>query len=157
VTDTVSFSKDRASGSVPDQGEARPSEIRDREETTGRRVILAEDDPYMRTMLCGALEREGFRVTSVTDGLELVEAVKSSTARSESPHLIVSDVQMPGCTGLTALARLRKLDLRMPALLITAFGDEMTHDQAKSLGASILDKPFDIYQFRTLVLDLVRG
>jgi CheY-like chemotaxis protein len=157
LSDGITFLKDRASGGVPDQGDARPGEKRDGEERTGRSVILAEDDPYMRTMLCGALEREGFRVTSVTDGLELVEAVKSSVDRSESPHLIVSDVQMPGCTGLTALARLRKLNLRTPALLITAFGDEMTHDQAKSLGASILDKPFDIYQFRTLVLELVRG
>jgi CheY-like chemotaxis protein len=111
----------------------------------------------MRTMLCSALEREGFSVTAVTDGLELVEAVKSMAERSTVPALIVTDIQMPGCTGLVALSKTRKLISSVPVLFITAFGDEYAHTQAKNLSAAILDKPFDIYQFRTLVADLVRA
>src|SRR5262249_49504342 len=99
--------------------------------------------------------REGFDVETVEDGLELIEMVRESMA-SEPPDLIVSDVQMPRCTGLAALAALRKLELKIPVLLITAFGYEDTHDQAIRLGAAIMDKPFDIYKFRTIAAELVR-
>lgn len=119
-------------------------------------AVLAEDDSQMRELLTGALQREGFVVTAVTDGVELVEAIRTMVAGSGEPDLVVSDVQMPRCTGITALTTLRKMSFSAPVLLITAFGDEDTHAQAIRLGASILDKPFDIYKFRTIAANLVR-
>lgn len=116
-------------------------------------AFLAEDDPELRTLLVGALEREGFAVKAVRDGLELVALISSGSPR---PDLIVSDVQMPRLTGLGALAELRRRGVTTPALLITAFGDDDTHGAAMRLGAVIIDKPFDIYKFRTLAAVLVR-
>ncbi|MCK6545765.1 response regulator [Myxococcota bacterium] len=117
-----------------------------------RRAFLAEDDGELRALLTGALEREGFAVQAVRDGLELVELVSSAP---KLPELIVSDVQMPRLTGLAALAELRRRGVETPALLITAFGDDETHAAAMRLGAVIIDKPFDIYKFRTLAAVLV--
>lgn len=113
-------------------------------------AILAEDDPSMRAMLTSALEREHFDVIAVSDGLELLDQVRGLHERALDPQLIISDIHMPRCSGLTALSALRRMNLQMPVLLITAFGDDDTHAQAKSLGATILDKPFDLARFRTL-------
>jgi DNA-binding NtrC family response regulator len=50
------------------------------------------------------------------------------------------------------LAGLRDLDVRIPFILITAFGDADTHDEAQRLGATaVLDKPFDMPSFVGLV------
>lgn len=111
------------------------------------RVLLAEDDPEMRRMMAGALRRRGYEVQETGDGRELVEAlVRAVTGADElRPHLIISDVRMPGHSGLEVLARLRRVDLATPVILITAFGDARTHEEARRLGAStLLDKPFDL-------------
>lgn len=114
---------------------------------TSPRVLLAEDDPEMRRMMAGALRRRGFEVQETGDGRELVDAlVRAVTGADElRPHLIISDVRMPGHSGLEVLARLRRVDTATPVILITAFGDAQTHAEARRLGAStLLDKPFDL-------------
>jgi FixJ family two-component response regulator len=59
---------------------------------------------------------------------------------------------MPGLTGLEVLAGLRKRDQSTPVILITAFGDEQTHAEAKRLGATaVIDKPFDTADLLTAV------
>jgi DNA-binding response OmpR family regulator len=115
-----------------------------------RVVLLAEDDLQMRSMLASALEREGFEVVAVENGVQLLDEVRATRERETEPHLIVSDIHMPECSGLMALTTLRRMNFQMPVLLITAFGDEDTHAQARSLGATLLDKPFDLYRFRAL-------
>jgi DNA-binding NtrC family response regulator len=56
---------------------------------------------------------------------------------------IVSDVRMPGATGLVVLEGVQLFDELPPMILITAFGDKETHAEAHRLGAAAtLDKPF---------------
>jgi len=110
-------------------------------------VLLAEDDADMRSLLSAALARQGYEVMEAKDGTELLELVANGylPQRPGGPDLIISDVRMPGWTGLDILAGLRKQDWAMPVILITAFGDAETHREADRLGAvTMLDKPFDI-------------
>ena len=61
---------------------------------------------------------------------------------------------MPGCSGLDLLACLRHFDWNTPVILITAFGNAETHDQARRLGAfAVFDKPFDLADLETAVLN----
>lgn len=56
---------------------------------------------------------------------------------------------MPWASGLTVLAALRRYDWATPAILITAFGDDETHSEARRLGAAaVFDKPFDMRDLR---------
>ena len=72
------------------------------------------------------------------------------------PDLLVSDIRMTGFTGLEVLAGLRDLTWRIPTLLMTAYGDDATHAQARSLGArAVFTKPFDLDDLRTVVLNLL--
>ena len=58
---------------------------------------------------------------------------------------MISDIKMPGLSGLDLLDTLRRSDWAMPVILITAFGDRETHDEAIRLGAvRVFDKPFEL-------------
>jgi DNA-binding response OmpR family regulator len=69
--------------------------------------------------------------------------------------LLVSDIRMPVCSGLQILESLRLARWPMPAILMTAFGDEQTRARAEGLGAVIFMKPFDMDDLRTAVLNLI--
>ncbi len=117
-------------------------------------VLLAEDDDEMRAMLADVLRADGYLVTEATDGEEMVSKMLETADADHHPlDVIVSDIRMPGHSGLEVLALVRSLGLQTPVILVTAFGDLKTHRQAESLGVSaVLDKPFDLDDLRTLLL-----
>lgn len=128
------------------------------------RVLVAEDDREMRRLVVEALAQDGYDVAEVRDGVELLAQVGSSVlfggfgSVREPPDLIVTDVRMPGLTGLTVLEGLRRAGGAVPVVVITAFGDDETHRVARENGAvAVFDKPFDLDDLRTIVLHALRG
>jgi len=123
------------------------------------RVILAEDDREMRTMLAESLRRDGYWVVEAADGCALEALIRSSfhaTPLGEPVELIVTDVRMPGSSGLSALSAVREARWALPFIVITAYGDEATHEEARRLGAAaVFDKPFDLDDLRTAILNTV--
>jgi two-component system response regulator (stage 0 sporulation protein F) len=111
-------------------------------------ILLAEDDEEMRRLLALMLRKEGYRVTECTDGLSLLDMLSSfflPGEEHENFNLIISDIKMPGITGMEILMGANEIDNFPPIILITAFGDKETHMQAERLGAAALfNKPFDI-------------
>jgi CheY-like chemotaxis protein len=117
-------------------------------------LLLAEDDDEMRAMLADVLRADGYLVTEVSDGEEMVSKMLELVDAERHPlDVIVSDIRMPGHSGLEVLTLVRSLGLQTPVILVTAFGDLKTHRQAESLGVNaVLDKPFDLDDLRTLLL-----
>jgi DNA-binding response OmpR family regulator len=111
-------------------------------------ILLAEDDKEMRSLLALMLRKEGYQVFECTDGLSLLDMLSSFFLPGEEHDnfdLIISDIRMPGVTGMEILMGANELDNFPPIILITAFGDKEIHMQAEQLGATALfDKPFDI-------------
>lgn len=100
----------------------------------------------MRHFIAGLLEDEGYDVVALEDGRALLKYLNPLINGVEGirpPDLLISDIQMPGATGLEALSALRRAGVLVPAILLTAFGDAATHAAAQRLSASVLDKPFD--------------
>jgi CheY-like chemotaxis protein len=124
-----------------------------------RRVLLAEDDQELRWLIAHALRSAGFEVLEVADGLALLDKVGVSlldTLELDAIDLIVSDVRMPGWTGLEVLAGLNSAGCHTPMVLITAFGDPEVHAAGKRLGAAaVLDKPFDLNELSSLAARLL--
>ncbi len=119
-------------------------------------IILAEDDPEMRSLVAAEIREEGYDVIEVRDGIELVRTINRFEASLLPLGLIISDVRMPGFTGLETLEYLRYAGLRVPVILMTAFGDRRTHAEARDLGARlVLDKPFDFGQMRAAVGEIL--
>lgn len=115
------------------------------------RILVAEDDLQMRRLLLWALRTEGYIVVEAADGIDLLDTAEPLILSLCEPgsfprfDLIVSDIRIPGFTGLELLSAIRACGWTIPVILITAFGDEATHAEAERLKASaVLDKPFDI-------------
>lgn len=114
-----------------------------------QRVLLAEDDPYVRNLLDNYLRGQGYRVVQVEDGNAVLPA-----ARFSDPNLILLDVLLPGMDGLTVLRNLSQSgDLaKVPVVVLSVLCDEDTRARARSLGAAaFLCKPFSLEELdRTL-------
>jgi CheY-like chemotaxis protein len=125
------------------------------------RVLLAEDDREMRCLLAAELRKEGYIVEEARTGFDLLEILGDLTLRNEAFELIVTDIRMPGLSGLSVVEGLRNGitpgTSGTPVILITAFGDEDTHAEAKRLGTVIFDKPFDLEAFRACAVKMVSG
>lgn len=104
------------------------------------RILVADDNADMRQYLTNLLQTSGYEVSSVADGQQAIDAI-----RSELPHLVVSDVMMPRLDGLEMLATLRK-DSRtaaLPVLLLSARAGQEASIEGLLAGADdYLVKPF---------------
>ena len=123
------------------------------------RVIVAEDDPEMRRLVVEALRKDGHQVTEATDGGRLLVTLAHQRVDRDGvdlADLVVSDVRMPVVSGMQILEQLRAAHWRVPVILMTAFGDDATRGRARSLGAVLFDKPFDIDDLRTAVACLLQ-
>ena len=122
-------------------------------------VLLVEDDEDMRKMVAFALTRRGLRVTQLRDGskaLEYLAGVALAGGDGELPHVLLTDQRMPGVCGLDVIEATRVAGMRIPAILITAFGDAETHGRARALGETpVLDKPFEIDALLAIVKQIL--
>ncbi|MBW1788758.1 MAG: response regulator [Deltaproteobacteria bacterium] len=122
----------------------------------GYRVLLADDDYEMRKLIAWSLNKQGYQVTECEDGNALMKKLGIAFPfESVQPFdLIISDIRMPGSTGLQALKNIRKFEDDTPMILITAFPDDETRKKAGQLGAlAVFEKPFDV---DTLVAEVRR-
>ncbi len=122
------------------------SVLRDALPASPPRVLLAEDDDDIRRLLKCALLMEGYEVAEARDGVQLLCYV-ASIAVDEllPPDFIITDVRMPGFTGLDALRAAGSSGLDAPIVLITAFCDDHVRAEALRHGAAaLLKKPLAI-------------
>ena len=95
------------------------------------RVVIADDRPEVLAIIQQILEPEFNVVRAVRDGAELVRAV-----RDERPAVVVSDVSMPGITGIEALKRLRREGGAPPTVMLSAHNDPRFVENALDAGAA---------------------
>lgn len=104
------------------------------------RVLVAEDDAGLRSVLERALQRAGYVVDAVADGEQALEYL-----RAYPYEVAVIDWRMPGLTGVNVVRQFRSLEGRTPVLLLTA--RDATNDRVEGLDAGADDylvKPFEI-------------
>ncbi len=95
-----------------------------------RSVLVVDDEAPLARALSRVLESNGYRVKIVNDGNAAFEAV-----RREPFDVILSDIQMPGMTGIDLLRIVRAYDLDVPVILMTGAPSIDTAMEAVSLGA----------------------
>jgi DNA-binding response OmpR family regulator len=121
---------------------------------SARRVLVAEDDDDMRTVIAQALRADGYDVAEARDGGSLLAQLTTSEIRL-SVDLLISDVRMPFCSGVAVLESMRRAQWTMPVIMMTAFGDDATREAVERLGGVLFDKPFAMDDLRTAVLNLM--
>lgn len=120
-----------------------------------RNILIADDDDDMRALMVNTLRSDGYSVVEARDGAELLETLRDALEDGRlRPDILITDIKMPRLSGLGVLQALRRARVRMPVILVTAFGDESMHVVAKRLGAvGVLQKPFDVDDLRTVVMN----
>lgn len=105
----------------------------------GKTILLAEDDPQLRRLVAGILERNGHRVLVAAGP---VEAVGISQKEQETIHLLLTDVMMPDMNGRELAERLRMARPEMKVLYMSGYtGDVAVNHGMLEAGASFLQKP----------------
>jgi two-component system phosphate regulon response regulator OmpR len=103
------------------------------------RILLVDDDPELRTLLCDYLGRQGIEISTLHDAGALPQWLER-----DRPDMIVLDVLMPGVDGLTALGRLRAAGDDIPVILLTGRADHIDRIVGLEMGADdYIGKPFN--------------
>ena len=110
-------------------------------------VWIVDDDRSIRWVLEKALQQEGMTIQS----FDSADGVLSRLTRQQ-PDVIISDIRMPGSSGLDLLARIRELYPRLPVIIMTAHSDLDSAVASYQGGAfEYLPKPFDVDEAVSLV------
>jgi len=103
-------------------------------------ILIVDDDAGQRSLLDSFLRTQGFETVMADSGERALEILQS-----QKPDMIISDVRMPGMTGLEMLKRVRQQFPALPVLLVTAYTDIRDAVEAMRDGAlNYLAKPIDL-------------
>jgi two-component system nitrogen regulation response regulator GlnG len=111
-------------------------------------IWIVDDDPSIRFVLEKALARENLPTRSFTQPREVLEALTQIAVGDparQGPQVLVSDIRMPGGSGLQLLEKVRELQPGLPVIIMTAYSDLDSAVSAFQRGAfEYLPKPFDL-------------
>jgi len=112
-------------------------------------VVVVDDDELIRNALSGLLKAAGFTALAFSSAEDFL-----SSGQQEHTGCVITDIRMPGMSGLDLQSKLNEGRYRIPIIFITAQGDEKMRLQALRAGAvEFLTKPFD----DQVLLDSVRA
>src|ERR1700690_1672846 len=110
-------------------------------------VLLVEDKPELRAMLRKALERAGYSVEEAPDGNAAIDKV-----RARRYLLVLSDLKLPGNSGIDVLREARRVDPTLPFIILTAYGSVEEAVTAMKEGAfDFIQKPVDLDHLKLLL------
>ena len=122
---------------------------------TPRTVLVVDDFDDTRLLLRTWFERRGFRVVEAGNGLEAIDQ-----AETESPDLIIMDMQMPQLDGLSATRRIRSLQSlnSVPIVAVSAYGADQFREQALAAGCDeYVSTPFEPGTLEGIIRSLVQS
>ena len=112
-----------------------------------RVILIVDDEEAQRKVLAGFLRKRGFEVVQAGDVGTALEIAASRTI-----DLVLTDMRMPGQTGLDLLGELYRLNPEVPVIVMTAFGTVATAVDAMKKGAAdYLTKPIDLDELEVLI------
>ena len=107
-------------------------------------IWIVDDDQYIRFVLEKALARESLPTRSFTNPREVLQALDHASDDA-LPQVLVSDIRMPGGSGLDLLTKIKERQPALPVIIMTAFSDLDSAVSAFQGGAfEYLPKPFDL-------------
>jgi DNA-binding NtrC family response regulator len=110
-------------------------------------LLLVEDKNELRAMLRKALERHGHSVDEAADGSAAIQKL-----RNKRYQMVLTDLKMPGASGLDVLRESKQADSTIPVILLTAFGSVDEAVSAMKEGAfDFIQKPVDLDHLKLLV------
>ncbi len=117
------------------------------------RILIAEDDPVMLTLIKHQLSKDDYTLSAHTDAQEAIRALDTF-----KPNLIITDIVMPFTSGLELISIARSSGIKVPILVLSAVDEEATVMDALSFGANdFITKPFNPAELSMRVKRLLSG
>lgn len=115
-------------------------------------VLVVDDEPEIRQVLTEVLERGGFEVITASGGEEAI-----AKHAEFAPGLIFMDIKMAGMSGKEAFKEIRRMDRKVPIILLTGYPDIKDAVELVKLGAlNYITKPFDIDEITRITKEILR-
>ncbi|MFT2184737.1 response regulator [Pseudomonas putida] len=123
-----------------------------RQDGCSRHVLIVEDDPHVRQLLCQALRENGFPCQSAADANEGLKVLRSA----QPVDLLVTDVGLPGMNGRQLAEIARSLRPQLPVLFITGYAETaMAREGFLGAGMHLICKPFELQQLQAQVTQIL--
>lgn len=119
----------------------------------GKKVLVVDDEKFVRELIKIKLGRTGLEVVEATNGLEGLEK-----AQLEHPDIILMDVMMPKMNGFDACERLKANPetAGIPVMMLTARGEKIDQDKGRDAGAvAYMSKPFSPQKLAEQILKIL--
>jgi Response regulators consisting of a CheY-like receiver domain and a winged-helix DNA-binding domain len=117
-----------------------------------KRIMVVEDEEAIARLISYNLMKEGFEVLTSGDGLEALEKI-----RTEKPDLIILDIMLPGMDGYDICRLIRKEDISVPVIMLSARNEELDKVLGLELGGDdYITKPFSPRELIARVRALLR-
>ena len=111
------------------------------------RILVVDDEDFIRVILTEILTEEGYAVTTAFDGEQAVELLGRQTF-----DLVITDLQMPGLDGAEVLRAANRIDPTYPVIMITGYPSMETVARSVREGAAdYITKPFNVQVVRDTV------
>lgn len=111
------------------------------------KILVIDDDESIRETLSNFLRREKYEVYSAADAASGKEVIKK-----HQPDLIISDIRMPGMTGLELMKEIKEVNQNIHFILMTAYDDMQTTVEAMQKGAyDYIEKPLEIDKLKLII------
>jgi DNA-binding NtrC family response regulator len=128
--------------------------------TTAPRALLVDDEPVIRQALRRFFQRNGWEVDEAEDGAAALRRLVGEGAGRQSYAVIISDLRMPGVSGMDLYDRLARERPELLDRLILSTGDSVSAEAADFLRRSacpVLNKPFGLAELKGLVARIVES
>jgi nitrogen regulation protein NR(I) len=114
-------------------------------------ILVIDDDDQLRISFCKLLREENYSVLGAASGEAGVDIVTQ-----QSLDLVILDMRLPGMDGMETFKQIKKLDPKLPVIIVTAFGTTETAIEATKMGAyDYVLKPFEIPEMLNLITQAI--
>ncbi|SDU15319.1 sigma-54-dependent transcriptional regulator [Desulfobacula phenolica] len=110
-------------------------------------ILVIDDDDQLRKSFCKLLKEEKYAVISAASGEAGIEIVKQNVL-----DLVILDMRLPGINGMETFKQIKKIDSKLPVIIVTAYGTTQIAIEATKMGAyDYVLKPFDVPEMLNLI------
>ncbi len=115
-------------------------------------ILIVDDEEGVRDGLSELLKDEGYTVLCAEDGEEALKIL-----RTTSIDLILTDMRMPGMSGIDLLKKVHEINDKLGVIILTGYGEIESYIEAMSFGAmEYVSKPFKANELRFIVSKILQ-